>query len=241
MQRHWSAVRKYPSVCCCDRISHLLHNLCAASFRPGAKQRGGLHVCVWTSDIGVCLLVACMQTILWWPGVSKWMDCWGMRCQRVEWRAAVLILRSSRLFWSKHSSVTQEFKLCFYSLSYYASNHLRHSVLSLSLFATLKQTKKTSAVQREAKSAPFLTPQTCSLRHWSAVSCACAVFNIPSMWFHLFCNLNCSSGIRLKMNLCTTLQVFFNALQTHNAPPASLQVSHFLTPEIGRDLLFSCR
>lgn len=127
------------------------------------------------------------------------------------------VVRSSSLFWSKQSSVTQEFKLCFYSLSCNVSNHLSHSVLSLSPFATLIQ-KKTSVAQREAKSAPFLWPQTCSLQHWSAVSCARVVFNILSMWFHLFCNLNSSSGILLKINLCTTLQEFlmhFRAIIHH--------------------------
>lgn len=141
-------------------------------------------------------------------GYSKWTDLLRYEVseslQRVDWRAAVLFSDPAAYFFlPKESSVTQEFRLCFYSLSYYVSNDLRHSVLSFSLFAALKQTNR--AAQREAKSAPFLTPLTCSLRARSAVSCACAVFNDM---ISLFCHLNCSSGILLKMNLCTTLQVF---------------------------------
>ncbi len=117
------------------------------------------------------------------------------------------ILRSSRLFLSKESSVTQEFRLCFYSLSYYVSKGLRHLILSLCLFTAQRQTNENpSTAQREAETALFLTPSTCSPWHWPAVRCA--VLNVPSMWSHFFCNFNCSSGNPLKIHLCKTLQVF---------------------------------
>lgn len=125
-------------------------------------------------------------------------------------------IQPSTFFFSKEPSVTQEFRLCFYSLSYYVSGHLRHPVLSLSLFATLKQKQNLVQLRGEAKSALLLTPLTCSLWHWSAVSCACVVFKCS---FHMislfFYYLNGSSGILLKNEaLCNTAGISA-ALQDH--------------------------
>lgn len=166
--------------------------------------------CLWMSGIDVCVLIFMYadNTLMSRRDTQSGRTCWGMRCQKAcsvstGGQRCCSQIQLPIFFLPKESSVTQEFRLCFYSLSYYVSNDLRHSVLSFSLFAALKQTNR--AAQREAKSAPFLTPLTCSLRARSAVSCACAVFNDM---ISLFCHLNCSSGILLKMNLCTTLQVF---------------------------------
>lgn len=117
------------------------------------------------------------QTTCRGSGLSKQMNCWRARRRRVERRAPALLSGSDVRFGCSRC-VSKEFKLCFYSLPVGRSSHF--------LFMPHSEKKKKL---RKTMSAHFLTPQSYNLQPRSAVRCACAVFNIYSIWFHLFLRL----------------------------------------------------
>lgn len=118
-----------------------------------------------------------VQTAFCGSGASKRMNCWRARRRRVEWRAPVISPGSDVQFsWSKKNH--QKNPNCAFTAC--------RSVLPFSLHATLGEEKKEL---RKTMSAPFLTPQSYNLQPRSAVRCACVVFNIYSIWFHLFLRL----------------------------------------------------
>lgn len=147
-----------------------------------------------------------MWTMPCWPGVILLSGCWWIfwdvrkkssLCQ-LEGNGA--IFSSSYIFLSKDSSVTQE--LCFYSLSYYVSNDLRHSH---SLFTTPKQTKN-KLLYRKTKLLLFWC-------HNSLMSAEHFLMFLPSHF--TFLKLKLFFRDPIKINLDTTLQILLLRCRTY--------------------------
>lgn len=166
-------------------------------------------------------------------GVNGFAETQGVRvflC--VKWRHSSAIFRSSRLFWSKEMSVTQESRMCFYNLLYYVSNDLKHLVLPLSLVATHTHIYNMQ-LKGKARAVPFT-----DVTHLQFVSCA--ALNVPSRWFHfIFWNWNCSSGIPLKCIFVQDYRYFSSSIKYITC----ICFERFIFVNwhnIGRDLLFLC-
>lgn len=111
-----------------------------------------------------------------------------------EWTAAVLFTQSAASFRWKHRLLHKNSNCAFTPCHAVSANAPGIQFPPVSVHATIQLVQI-----RKTMSAPFLTPQTCSAQHWSAVSCACEVFKINSIWFYLYCCVNCSSGIPQKL------------------------------------------
>lgn len=154
----------------------------------------------------------------------------GARCQCVDWRAALLFSDPAACF-GQSSRLSHKNLNCAFT-AHHTMSAITSGIRSSHSLLCQTQTngKKKGASAAQGKAEPRYFYDTTTLLFAALVSCQLCLcgFNIPSMWFHLFCNFNRSAWITLKkMILCVTLQVFLMLprLTTHHMYHFSCPVS----------------